>query len=446
MSSKEEDAEYEKYKRGKFTFERLTKTQWLKQRRETEQQTIQEAKARADYEALSIPEKIAFKEKSKEEDAEYEKYKKRYTLTADPKPVWLKRERETKAKTISEAKARADYEALSIPEKIAFKEKQIEANQKFIDNLVEKAEERGKYNYLEPDLISKFQTDIKLLQLEIRELKPVKPPPVRTRVVEKPVEEPKLLWINEPLAVYENIFIQTTHKGVFEIENVKGNMYIPEIYVVGKYKEISPKDLDDDFLQLKELDSAYYIAVPPITITLDKKSPYYFKTIGYENDTPIYIKLGKLKRKDEIQYYILKKDIQLDEFDAPFNPYGAKYFENDDFTNEKWKKYVKSRELGTKGSIKELSAYEGVSKKTEAEKEIAKLLQKPEKSKKDKPLSVIDVLERLPIPGGEKKKDISQLKKFYKKQQLEESPDTELVKELIKVLPTERFSNVSIEL
>ena len=422
---------------------------------------------------------------SKEEDAEYEKYKKRYTITADPKPVWLKRERETNAKIIKEAKAREDYKAMSIPEKIAFKEKQIADAQAFIDSIVKKAEERGKYNNLEPDLIKKFQTDIKLIQLEIRELKPakpvksVKPPPARKRVVEpkiededipdedEPVEiiyktkieeEPKLLWINEPLAAYENIFIETTALGALELDNVKGDVYIPERFIVKKYKEISPKDLEDNFLPIKEVDidpskkqnenkPKYFLSIPPINITLDKKSPYYFKTITYKNDTPIYIKLGKFRRYGEIPFYIAKEDIKLDEFDTPNSPYGEKYFDYDENIDAKWKKYVKKRVLGTTinpNFKREIGAFEGVSKKTAAERELASYINEPEKIK-DKPLTMIELLERLPIPEDARKEGISQLKKSYKKQQLEDAPDRELVKELIKVIPKD-YDDVPIEL
>jgi len=112
---------------------------------------------------------------SKEEDAEYEKYKRRMSpIEPEPKSLWLKRRRETEAKSKIEAKTQVDYEALSIPEKIAFQEKEIAIKQEFIDNLIKKAEERGKYNNLEPELIKKFQTDINLLKSEIRKLKPAK--------------------------------------------------------------------------------------------------------------------------------------------------------------------------------------------------------------------------------------------------------------------------------
>lgn len=417
---------------------------------------------------------------SKEEDAEYEKYKKRYTLSADPKSLWLKKRREAEAKTISEAKARTDYEAMSIPEKIAFKEKQITVAQSNIDFIVKKAEERGKYNNLEPELIKKFQTEINLLKSEIRELKPTKPPPERKRVVEpkiqledildedepeeiiyktKPVEETKLLWINEPLAAYENIFIETTALGALEIDNVKGDMYIPERFIVKKYKEISPKDLEDNFLRLQEIDidpskkqnenkPKYFLSIPPLNITLDKKSPYYFKTISYKNNTPIYIKLGKSRRYGDIPFYISKEDITLDEFDAPNSRYGEKYFDYDEEIDAKWKKYVKKRTLGitvNPNFKREIGAFEGVSKKTAAEKELASYINEEPKKYKDKPLSVIELLERLPIPEDVRKEGISELKRSYKKQQLEDAPDRELVKELIKVIPKD-YDDVSIEL
>lgn len=418
---------------------------------------------------------------SKEEDAEYEKYKRRMSpIEPEPKSLWLKRRRETEAKSKSEAKAQVDYEALSIPEKIAFQEKEIAIKQEFIDNLIKKAEERGKYNNLEPELIKKFQTEINLLKSEIRKLKPAKPPPERKRVVEsnirleynldedepleiiyktKPVEEPKLLWINEPLAAYENIFIETTALGALEIDNVKGDMYIPERFIVKKYKEISPKDLEDNFLRLQEIDidpskkqnenkPKYFLSIPPLNITLDKKSPYYFKTISYKNNTPIYIKLGKFRQYGVIPFYISKEDITLDEFDAPNSRYGEKYFDYDEEIDAKWKKYVKKRTLGitvNPNFKREIGAFEGVSKKTAAEKELASYINEEPKKYKDKPLSVIELLERLPIPEDVRKEGISELKRSYKKQQLEDAPDRELVKELIKVIPKD-YDDVSIEL
>ena len=93
---------------------------------------------------------------------------------------------------------------------------------------------------------------------------------------------------------------------------------------------------------------------------------------------------------------------------------------------------------------REIGAFEGVSKKTAAEKELASYINEPKKYK-DKPLSVIELLERLPIPEDVRKEGISELKQSYKRQQLEDAPDKELVKELVKILP-KQYADKSTEL
>jgi hypothetical protein len=143
-----------------------------------------------------------------------------------------------------------------------------------------------------------------------------------------------------------------------------------------------------------------------------------------------------------LTFCINKKDIITEEVDTPTNPNPYEDTEqSDDFL-----KYIQQRDkiraLQRKKDLKDIritgerSGYEGViSERTPAEDELASYLVKPKKSKTNEPLSVLDVLERLPINEADRKSEISQLKQSYKEQQLEDAPDKELVKELVKLIP-----------